>query len=143
MTRTFDDNWAVRIVHTPDDAYDTAENYGTWVDMRGFRRCSFLPISGALDGNTVCKVYEATSAAGADAAEIDTALRGTFANGSDDALPGIITVLESDLTAGYNYVTLSVASAGQDPFACVAVLGEPYEAPVDNSGTYCAFNLGG
>lgn len=142
MTRTFNDNWAVRAVHTPDDAYATASVAGTWVNMQGFRRCIFIPISGALDGNTTVQVWEATSAAGANAQEIDTALRGTFTNGSDDALPGIIEIRDTDLTADYNYVTLYVASAGQDPFACVAILGEPYSAPVDNGSTYCAFNVG-
>lgn len=142
MTRTFNDNWAVRAVHTPDDAYATGLTYGTWVNMQGFRRCVFIPVVGALDGDTTIRVYEATSAAGANATEVDTDLRATFADGTDDALPGIIEVRDSDLTAGYNFVTISVASAGQDPFAAVAILGEPYSAPVDNSGTYVAFNTG-
>lgn len=142
MTRTFNDNWAVRAVHTPDDAYATGITYGTWVNMQGFRRCAFIPQVGALTGDTTIRVYEATDNAGTGAAEVDTALRATFADGTDDALPGIIEVRDSDLTAGYNWVTITVASAGQDPFSAVAILGEPYDAPVDNSGTYCAFNTG-
>ena len=98
MTRTFNENNAVRMVHTPDDAYDTVATYGTWINMQGFRRVTFIPLAAGLSGNIVCKPYEATDASGTNAAEIDTALAGTFANGTDENLPGIIEVRDRQIT---------------------------------------------
>jgi hypothetical protein len=109
--------------------------------MQGFRRCTFIPLVAGLSGDIVCKPYEATDSSGSNPAEIDTALAGTFANGTDENLPGIIEVRDSDLTADYNFVTLQVTPAAGDPFACVAILSEPYEAPVTNTvNTHVAFN---
>lgn len=139
--RTFSKTFAVRMVHTPGDAYAAAATDGTWVDMTGFRRCVFLPMAGELDGDLAMSVYEATSAAGAGAQEVDgTNLADSFVNGTDEDLPGVFEVRADDLTTGYNYVTLRATPTSTDAFGCLALLYDAYEEPVTNTvATHVAF----
>lgn len=139
--RTFNKNWAVRMISTPATHAANA-HYGSWIDIRGFRRCAFLPVAGELDADMPVAVYEATDANGSGAQPI-SGLSNTFHNGSDESRVGIIEVRDVDLTVGFNFVTLQVTPGATDGYACVAVLGEPYEAPVDNTTTDgVAFNTG-
>lgn len=139
--RTFNDNWAVRSVHTPGQHAANA-HYGSWINMTGFRRIAFLPHTGNQTDNVVWAAYEATSAAGANATLL-TGLTGTNHDTVDDGFPGIIEVREADLTVGYPYVTLLCTPAASTDLSCVAVLGEAYEDPVSNAvADGVAFNVG-
>lgn len=123
--RTFLENHAVRLVGSPA-TWAAAACYTDWTDITGFRRIDFLVGNGELDGDMSIKVYEATSAAGANAQEVDTGLRATFHNGADEDMAGLIEVLAEDLTTGYPYVALLVTPGATDSFCAFAVLSEPY-----------------
>ena len=133
MTRTFNDNWAVRAVGSPA-TWAAAAMYTDWVAIAGFRRCVFLPQNGELDGDMVIAVYEATDASGTSAQAI-SGLTDSFVNGTDEDRVGIIEVRDVDMSDGYTHLALLVTPAATDSFACVAVLGESYEAPVSNATT--------
>lgn len=142
MTRTFNDNWAVRPVHTPGDAYAAAATAGTWHSMVGYRRCTFIPFVGELDGDLTVAAYEAQDAAGTGAQAL-AGITDSFVNGTDEDRVGILEVREADLSDGYTHVTCYVTPTATDAFSCIAVLGEPYEAPVSNATTDgVAFNTG-
>lgn len=130
----FAKNYAVRMAGTPG-TWAAAAVYGEWIAITGFRRITFLVANGELDGDMAFKVYEATDSSGTSATEIDTDLRNTFTNGTDEARVGIIEVRDGDLTDGYPYVALQVTPGATDTFAAVAILSEPYEAPVSNATT--------
>ena len=142
MTRTFNDNWAVRGIHTPGDAYAAAATAGTWVNMQGYRRVAFLGYVGELDGDFTMAAYEATDDSGTDAQALD-GITDSFVNGTDEDRVGILEVREVDLSDGYTHVTVYVTPTATDAFSCLAVLGEPYDAPVSNATTDgVAFNTG-
>ena len=139
--RTINENYAFRLVSTPGSHAANA-HYGEWIDMLGFRRCLFVAVAGELDADLDVAVYEATSSDGDDAAAI-TGLSDDFANGTDESRVGLVEVRDSDLSDGFRYVTLQVTPGAADGYACIAVLGEPYEAPVSNATTDgVAFNVG-
>ena len=76
-------------------------------------------------------------------AQAITGLSDSFVNGTDESRVGLIEVRDADLSDGYRYVTVQVTPAATDGYACIAVLGEPYEAPVSNATTDgVAFNVG-
>jgi len=136
---TFHENFAVRTLNTPG-AWTAGAQYGTWVDMTGFRRCAIIPVAGELDANMAVAAYCASDNAGTDAAVIDADTDGTFHNGADEGLPAIIEFSADDLTAGQPYITLAVTAGATDGFCAVAILYDAYSAPVDNTeGTDVAF----
>ena len=142
MTRTFNDNWAVRMVSTPATHAANA-HYGEWIDMLGFRRCAFIMLAGELDADMAAVVYQATDDSGSDAQVLDTTLADSFINGTDESRVAIAEVRDADLDDGFRYVTVLVTPGNTDGYACVAVLGEPYEAPVGNlPADGVAFNIG-
>jgi hypothetical protein len=126
------DNYGFRMVATPA-TYAAAAAYGLWVNMVGFRRVTFMMGNGELDSDMTFKVYEATSAAGANAQEVDTVLRNTFANGTHEGYGAVIEVLADNLTDGYPYVTIQATPGATDTYCCFAILGDPYVAPVSNA----------
>lgn len=139
--RTINENYAFRAVHTPA-TYAAAAVYGTWISMVGFRRCLFESIVGELDANLAVAVYEATDVTGTGAQAI-SGLSNTFHNGSDEGRVGLIEVRDADLSDGFTYVTILVTPGATDQYGCIAMLGEPYTAPVSNATTdNVAFNTG-
>lgn len=130
MSRTFNDNWAVRLVGTPA-AWAAAAVYTDFVSMVGFRRCAFIVGNGELDADMAIAVYEATDASGAGAQAI-SGLSDSFVNGTDEARAGIIEVREADLSDGFTHVGLLVTPGAADSFCAFALLGEAYDNPVDN-----------
>jgi len=140
--RTLNENLAVRMIHTPGGDYAAAAVDGTWVDMTGYRRCLFVSLAGGLDGDIAVAVYEATDATG-DSAQALSGLADSFVNGTDEDRVGLIEVRDTDLSDGFSFVTVRVTPAATDPFSAIAILGEPYSAPVSNATTDdVAFNTG-
>jgi len=140
FARTFNDNYAVRSMGTPG-TWSAAAQYAetTWINMQGYRRAIFIGHAGELDANMTVAVYEATSSAGADAQAV-TALTGTFTNGTDEGLPGIIEIRDADLTDGYTYVNILVTPGATDGFSGVLLLTDSVSAPVTNTvNTHIAF----
>lgn len=140
--RTLNDNLAVRMVHTPGDAYAAAATAGTWHSMVGFRRVMFVPLVGELDGDLTVAAYEATDSSGTGAQAL-SGITDSFVNGTDEDRVGILEVRDTDLSAGFSYVTVYVTPTATDAFGCVAIFSEPHDAPVANTTTYdVAFNTG-
>lgn len=139
--RTFSQNFAVRAMGTPA-TWSAAAQYAsaTWIDTLTFRRVIFLPICGELDANMTATVYEADDAAGTGAQVVDAVnLTGTFHNGADEGLPGIIEVLSGDLEK--RFVNLLVTPGATDGYAGIILLDEGTEQPeVNTVGTHVAFN---
>lgn len=140
FARTFNNNYAVRSMGTPG-TWSAAAQYAqsTWINMQGFRRAIFIGHAGELDANMTVAVYEATDSAGTGAQAV-TALAGTFTNGTDEGLPGVIEIRDADLTAGYNYINVLVTPGATDGFSGVLLLADPIAAPVTNTvDTHVAF----
>jgi len=139
--RTFSQNFAVRAMGTPA-TWTAAAQYAsaTWIDTLTFRRLIFLPICGELDANMTVAVYEADDAAGTGAQVVDAVnLVGTFTNGEDEGLPGIIEVLTDSLEK--RYVNLLVTPGATDGFAGILLLDEGTDQPeVNTVNTHVAFN---
>lgn len=141
MPRTFNENNAVRMIHTPA-TYAAAAVYGDWVSMVGYRRCTFICLAGELDDDIAIAAYQAADATGTDP-EALSGLSESFVNGTDESRVGIIEVREADIDNDHPYVGVKVTPAATDGFACIAVLSEPYEVPVSNATTDgVAFNVG-
>jgi hypothetical protein len=141
MPRTFNENNAVRMIHTPG-SHAASAHYGEWVDMTGYRRCTFIMSAGELDGDMAVAAYRDSDGAASDP-EALSGLSESFVNGTDESRVGIIEVREADLDADHPYVTIAVTPTAADGFACIAVLSEPYEVPVSNETTDgVAFNVG-
>lgn len=130
MARTFNDNWAVRLVGTPG-TWAASAVYTDFVSMVGYRRCAFIVGNGDLDDDLDVKVYEAKDDSGTDAQAI-AGLTDAFVNGTDEERAGIIEVREADLSDGYTHVGLLVTPAATDSFCAFALLGEAYQNPVSN-----------
>lgn len=133
MTRSFNDDWAVRLVGSPA-SWANAAVYTDWVAIAGYRRCVFLVGNGELDADMTLAVYEATSAAGAGAQAI-SGLSASFVNGTDEDRAGILEVRDSDMSAGYTHLALLVTPGAADSFCAFAVLGEALDYPVSNATT--------
>jgi hypothetical protein len=134
VVRTFHEHFAVRRANTPDN-YSAAEHVGDWIPLAGYaRRVEFLFAAGpSLAGNVAVKVQEATSAAGAGAADI-SGKSGTITAGTDDSLPCLIQVDQEDLSEGFTHVRLVATPAGgAADFAAFALLYDLYELPADNT----------
>lgn len=140
--RTLNEKLAIRMIHTPGGDYAVAAVDGTWVDMTGFRRCLFVSLVGALDADLNVAVYEAKDDAG-DGAQAISGLSDKFDNDSDEDRVGLIEVRDVDLSESYTHVTLRVTPGATDPFSAIAILSEPYAAPVSNdTADGVAFNTG-
>ncbi|MHC4617398.1 MAG: hypothetical protein ACYTEQ_06555 [Planctomycetota bacterium] len=138
--RTFSQNFKVVSMGTPA-TWSAAAQYAvsTWIDFRTYRRAIFLPHAGELDADMTVSVYEADDAAGANAQEVSAALVGTFTNGVDEGLPGIIEILDSDLEKPF--LNLLVTPGATDGFSGVLLLDEGHEQPeVNTINTDIAFN---
>lgn len=140
FARTFNNNYAVRSMGTPGTwAAAAAYAESTWTNMQGFRRAIFIGHAGELDADMTVAVYEATSSAGANAQAVAT-LTGTFENGTDEGLPGIIEIRDADLTDEYHYINIRVTPGAADGFSGVLLLADPIDAPVTNTvDTHVAF----
>ncbi len=138
--RTFGQQFAIRAMGTPA-TWSAAAQYvqSGWIDFRTYRRAIFLPICGELDANMTVAVYEADDATGTNAQEVSAALLGTFTNGVDEGLPGIIEILDSDLEKPF--LNLRVTPGATDGFAGILLLDEGHEQPeVNTINTHIAFN---
>jgi hypothetical protein len=138
--RTFGQQFAVRAMGTPA-TWAAAAVYAsaTWIDFRTYRRAIFLPICGELDADMTVAVYEADDASGTNAQAVDATLDGTFANGTDEGLPGIIEILDSDLEKPF--LNLLVTPGATDGYAGILLLDEGHEQPETNTiDTHIAFN---
>jgi len=138
--RTFGQAFAVRSMGTPA-TWSAAAQYAnaTWVDTRTYRRIIYLPICGELDANMTVVPYEADDAAGTNAQVIDAALTGTFTNGTDEGLPGIIEILSGELEKPF--VNFLITPGATDGFAGILLLDEGTDQPeVNTIDTHIAFN---
>jgi hypothetical protein len=133
MTRTFNDDWAVRLVGSPA-TWAAAAVYTDWTPIAGFRRCAFIVGNGELDDDLAMAVYEATDASGTDAQAI-SGISDSFVNGTDEDRAGIFEVRDSDMSDGYTHLALLVTPAATDTFCAFAILGEAYSYPVSNATT--------
>jgi hypothetical protein len=140
FARTFNNNFAVRSMGTPGQwAAAAAYCESTWINMQGYRRAIFIGHAGELDADMTVAVYEATSSAGANASAV-AALTGTFTNGTDEGLPGVIEIRDADLTEDYNYINIRVTPGAADGFSGIILLADPISAPVTNTvATHVAF----
>lgn len=134
MRGTFFENNAIRVAGSPG-SWAAAGVYGNFIDVTGFRRIVFLLLNGELDGDMAFKVYEATDSGGTDAQEVDSGLRNSFVNGTDENRIAGIEVLSEDLTTGYPFVGLLVTPTAADTFAAVAILAEPYGSELVSNET--------
>jgi hypothetical protein len=137
---TFGQQFAVRSMGTPG-TWSAVAQYAEsgWVDFKTYRRAIFIPHAGELDANMTCDVYEADDATGTNAQQVDSALVGTFVNGTNEGQPGIIEILDSDLEKPF--LNLRVTPGATDGFAGILLLDEGHEQPETNTiGTHIAFN---
>lgn len=106
---------------------------GTFIDMEGFRRCRFLVQAPAtVAANIVVKAREATSAAGASAQDIATALNGTIVASTDNGRVALIELLDVELTSGYSFVSLNFTTSNNQTVVALADLADPIDLPVTN-----------
>jgi len=143
MDHDFNHNFAVRNMGTPAQWADaTLYAVSTWISMAGYDRAIFLPHCGELDGDMVVSVYEATDSAGTGAQAV-SGLTGTFTNGEDEGLPGIIELRAAQLTDGYQYINLQVNPGAADGFSGILLLTDAKSAPVTNTlNSHVAFKTG-
>lgn len=133
--RTLRENLAVRMGGTPGAWAANASTYGNWVHLAGVgRRALIIALNGELDADMLVEVFEATSGSGTGAQELTGITTGqTFVNGTDEGKVGVIEVLDSDLTSGFEYIAVRPTPGAADSFAAVIVIGDLYEAPADNA----------
>jgi hypothetical protein len=139
--RTFSQNFAVRVMGTPATWSGTPQYASNaWLDVNTYRRIVYLPICGELDADITVTAYEADDAIGTGAQAIDAVnLVGTFTNGADEGLPGIVEVLTSDMSK--RYINFLVTLGATDGYAGVVLLDEGTDQPeVNTVGTHVAFN---
>jgi len=136
---TTSENFKYAVAGTPG-TWAAAAVYGSWVQLAGVaRRAQLIAVNGELDANMTVAVYEATDASGTGAQAL-TGLTGTFHNGADEGLLGLIEVRDDDLSDGYDYIAVLCTPGATDTFAAVWQLGELYSYPADNSTA--AFDTG-
>lgn len=143
--RTLTQNLTARMMGTPGP-WAAAAVFTRWVQLgKVGRRALIIAGNGELDANMLIEVFQATDSSGTNAAELTAITTGvTFVNGTDEGHIGIIEVLDTNLSEGYDYIGLRVTPGAADTFAAFVLIGDLYDAPAENAvADGVTFNVGG
>lgn len=134
MSRTLSQNLAARQIGTPG-GWTSGAQFTRFVQLAGVaRRILFIASNGELDADLLVEVFQATDVNGSGAVELTDVTTGeTFTNGTDEGRVGLIEVLDTNLDDGYDFVGLRVTAGATDTFSAVALLGDLYDAPAENT----------
>jgi hypothetical protein len=144
LMRTLREGLAARMMGTPG-TWAAAAVYTNWVQLgKVGRRALIIAGNGELDADLTVEVFEATDASGTDATELTGITNSQkFTNGTDEGRVGLVEVLDTDLTDGFDYIALKVTPGATDSFAAFVVISDLYDSPASNlPADGVAFNVG-
>lgn len=145
MNRTLYNEARFRNAIPPQAA--TALVTSTWFDMTGVDEIVFAVHGGDIGANVTVDAVMSGTNDGTGTTQISfngTYVGGTHVNGTDENLPGILTVRNSYLTGSNKYVAVNVIPAsGTQQIEVLAILRGLHEEPATNTvNTHVAFAVG-